>query len=116
MISTLPTAGAAVAVATATTATSTSTNPASTTPVNPVALALLRQVLGHFSDATPEQVVPEADLASLQVDSLTLAEMLFALEDQIGVTLDEPSVRPHTVADILCLIEPHLASIQARAA
>lgn len=102
MMSTLPPVGAAVAPISA--------------PTNPAALALLRQVLGHFSDATPEQVVPEADLASLQVDSLTLAEMLFALEDQIGVTLDEPAVRPQTVADILCLIQPHLDMIQARAA
>ncbi len=118
MISTVPIAGAAVASTTTPAATpvnAPNTAP-NTPPVNPVALALLRQVLGHFSDASPEQVVPEAELASLQVDSLTLAEMLFALEDQIGVTLDEPSVRPQTVADILHLIEPHLASIQARAA
>ena len=73
-------------------------------------------MLGQFSDATAGQVVPEASLASLQVDSLTLAEMLFALEDQIGVALAEPTERPQTVADILCLIEPHLALLQARAA
>lgn len=73
------------------------------------ALDLLRQVLAHFSDAPPEQVVPEAELDSLQVDSLTLAEMLFALEDRIGVPMAEPAERPKTVADLLRLIEPHLA-------
>jgi acyl carrier protein len=80
------------------------------------ALDLLRQVLVHFSDALPEQVVPEAELSALQVDSLTLAEMLFELEDCIGVTLDEPAERPQTVADILQLIEPHLALLQRQAA
>ena len=115
MISTLPTVGA-TPVAPTSAPTGAPTGVPTSAPTNPVALALLRQVLGHFSDATPEQVVPEAHLASLQVDSLTLAEMLFALEDRIGVTLDEPSVRPQTVADILRLIKPHLASIQARAA
>jgi len=87
-------------------------NPTDTT----TALNLLHQVLGHFTDAAPEQIVPEAALTDLQVDSLTLAEMLFELEDRLGVTLPEPAVRPQTVADVLGLIEPYLAQISARAA
>lgn len=79
-------------------------------------LDLLRQVLAHFTDATPEQIVPEAELASLQVDSLTLAEMLFELEDRIGVPMAEPTERPQTVADVLRLIEPYMDQIRAKAA
>ena len=85
-------------------------------PLGATALDLLRQVLCHFSDALPEQIVPEADLVSLQVDSLTLAEMLFELEDRIGVPMAEPTEKPQTVADILRLIEPHLDLIRARTA
>lgn len=87
-------------------------NPTNTT----TALALLRQVLGHFTDATPEQIVPEAALTDLQIDSLTLAEMLFALEDRLGVAMPEPTERPQTVADVLALIAPYLAQIGDQAA
>lgn len=83
---------------------------------NTTALDLLRQVLGQFTDATVEQIVPDAELSSLQVDSLTLAEMLFELEDRIGVTMAEPKTPPKLVSDILLLIEPHLDVIRARAA
>ena len=83
---------------------------------NTTALYLLRQVLGQFTDATVEQIVPDAELSSLQVDSLTLAEMLFELEDRIGVTMEEPKTPPKLVSDILLLIEPHLDVIRARAA
>ena len=81
-------------------------------PADAAALDLLRQVLGHLTDATPEQIVPEAELASLQIDSLTLAELLFALEDRLGVTVVEPSERPQTVADVLRMIAPQLAQLQ----
>ena len=80
------------------------------------ALALLRQVLGHFTDATPEQIVPGAALTDLQIDSLTLAEMMFELEDRLGVAMPEPAERPQTVADVLALIVPYLAQIGDQAA
>lgn len=86
------------------------------TPDSTAALDLLRQVLAHFTDVPPEQIVPEAELVALQVDSLTLAEMLFELEDRIGVTMAEPAERPTRVADILLLIEPHVELIRARTA
>jgi acyl carrier protein len=85
-------------------------------PHNMTALDLLRQVLGQFIDAPAEQIVPEAELTALQVDSLTLAEMLFELEDRIGVTMEEPKTPPRLVSDILLLIEPHLDAIRAKAA
>lgn len=85
-------------------------------PADAAALDLLRQVLGHLTDAPPEQIVPEAELASLQIDSLALAEMLFALEDRLGVTVIEPNERPQTVADVLRLIAPQLAQLQPGAA
>jgi len=86
------------------------------TPDTTTALDMLRQVLGQFTDAPLDQLTPETELASLQVDSLTLAEMLFALEDRIGVTMDEPKEPPKLVSDVLTLIEPHLDTIRAKAA
>ena len=80
-----------------------------------LSLNLLRQVLGKFSDAQPEEIVPEAELAALQIDSLTLAEMLFELEDRVGVSMNEPREVPRTIGDILSLVEPHLEQIRAKA-
>lgn len=81
-----------------------------------LALNLLRQVLAKFSDAKPEAIVPEAELSALEVDSLTLAEMLFELEDRVGVSMNEPREPPRTIGDILRLIEPHLEQIRAKVA
>lgn len=86
------------------------------TPAPTDALDLLRQVLAQFSDVPAEQVVPEAELASLQVDSLTAAEMLFELEDRLGASIADPGAPPRTVADVLALVEPHLPRQTTRAA
>ena len=47
--------------------------------------------------------------------SLSLAELLFELEDRVGAAMAEPTARPQTVADVLALIEPHLAALRTQA-
>ncbi|ODU07528.1 MAG: hypothetical protein ABS84_16260 [Rubrivivax sp. SCN 71-131] len=79
-------------------------------------LTLIRQVIGKYSDAPAESVQPQARLADLDLDSLSLAEMLFALEDTIGTSIAEPTERPKTVADLQRLIEPFMAQLAAKAA
>lgn len=79
-------------------------------------LTLIRKVIGKYCDAPAEKVVPGATLAELDVDSLSLAEMLFALEDTIGSPIAEPTERPRTVADLQRLIEPFMAQLAAKAA
>lgn len=77
-------------------------------------LALIRQVIEKYCDAAPETIVPEATLADLNVDSLSLAEMLFALEDKLGTSIAEPTERPQTVADLQHLVEPFMAALHAK--
>lgn len=79
-------------------------------------LSLIRQVIGKYTDAAPEAVVPEAALEDLEVDSLSLAEMLFALEDTLGTSIAEPTQRPQTVADLMKLIEPFMDVLARKAA
>lgn len=74
-------------------------------------LSLIRQVIGKYCDAPPDAVVPEATLADLNVDSLSLAEMLFALEDKLGISIEEPAERPQTVADLQRIVEPHIGQL-----
>lgn len=86
------------------------------TPGSLTALDVLRRVLCRFSDVAPEQVVPEAELSALQIDSLTLAELLFELEDLVGTPMADPAAPPTHVSDLLLLIEPHLGAIASRSA
>lgn len=79
-------------------------------------LTLIRQVISKYCDAPAEAVVPEATLADLDVDSLSLAEMLFALEDTLGTSIAEPTQRPQTVADLMKLIEPFMDVLARKAA
>jgi acyl carrier protein len=81
----------------------------------PDSLTLIRQVIGKYCDAPPEAVVPEATLADLNVDSLSLAEMLFALEDTLGTQIAEPTRRPQTVAELQSLVEPFMGALSAAA-
>lgn len=75
---------------------------------NMTALDLIRKTFVKYTGCDPEVIVHEASLADLGVDSLTLAEMLFALEDQLGVIIVDTEVRSMTVAELIALIEPHL--------
>ncbi|MCA0239451.1 MAG: acyl carrier protein [Proteobacteria bacterium] len=78
-------------------------------------LSLIRQVIVKYCDAPVESIVPSATLADLNVDSLSLAEMLFALEDTLGTSIAEPSERPQTVADLQRLIEPFMSELAKKA-
>jgi acyl carrier protein len=80
------------------------------------ALTLIRQVITKYTDAAPDAVQPEASLADLEVDSLSLAEMLFALEDTLGKSIAEPTQRPQTVADLMQLVQPYLGELAGKAA
>jgi acyl carrier protein len=79
-------------------------------------LALIRQVIQKYCDTAPEAIVPEATLEDLNVDSLSLAEMLFALEDTLGTSIAEPTERPRTVADLQKLIEPFMGQLAGKTA
>lgn len=78
-------------------------------------LTLIREVIGKYCDAAPEAVTPDATLADLEVDSLSLAEMLFTLEDTLGTSIAEPTERPKTVADLQRLVEPFMSQLAAKA-
>jgi acyl carrier protein len=73
------------------------------------ALNLVRQTLTRYTDTPPDEIQLETALASLQVDSLTLAELLFELEDRLGVTLSETSTVPRLISDVIVLIEPFIS-------
>lgn len=50
-----------------------------------------------------------AELASLGVDSLSLLELMFEIEEKFGVKVDEDTPPPRICGDVVALIE-HLAA------
>src|SRR5258706_3175979 len=52
----------------------------------------LRQMITEEFELDPEKVQPETALGSLGIDSLSVAEFIFSVEDKFNVTLPEPRV------------------------
>mgnify|MGYP003508975193 FL=1 len=77
---------------------------------------LIRQFL-HERVGTPhDQVVNDALLDDLGVDSLMLAELMFEAEDRLGISIDSNVTVPKTVGNMVQLIDTLLAAKAAKAA
>lgn len=79
-------------------------------------LNLVQQALSQYVDVPVERMTPDAQLQDLQIDSLTLAELLFEIEDRLGVELSETDVIPKTVGDLVRLVQPHIDPDQFKSA
>jgi acyl carrier protein len=75
-------------------------------------LNLLHEVISEYVDVTGKKIDASTELVQLGVDSLTLAELLFALEDRIGTPMGEPTTMPLTVGDVIAFMKPHLDRVQ----
>ena len=73
------------------------------------ALNLVRQALTKYTDTPIDQIQLDTVLADIQIDSLTLAELMFELEDRLGVSMAEAPTLPKQVADLIALVEPYLS-------
>jgi len=68
-------------------------------------LTLLREFLHKRENIDPARVTPETSLEELKVDSLLLLELLFELEDKLGVTMPHDITPPKTVGDLLAIVD-----------
>ncbi|HJV93357.1 MAG TPA: phosphopantetheine-binding protein [Azonexus sp.] len=68
-------------------------------------LGLIREFLQDRIGVAPEQVVSEAPLAPLGVDSLMMLELMFEFEDRFGITLSKDLKSPTTVGDMAELMD-----------
>ena len=55
-------------------------------------LETLRQMIIEEFELDPEKVQPDTELASLGIDSLSLAEFIFDVEDKFKVEIPDPRV------------------------
>jgi acyl carrier protein len=76
----------------------------------------LRGLLARDFDIKPELLQPETTLESLDIDSLRMIEIMFAIEDEfkMTVTADPAELKGlTTLADLARFIDAHGAKSQA---
>lgn len=68
----------------------------------------------HF-DVPIEKLVPEATMESLKIDSLSMIEFLFEMEDKLGINLSESREPLKTLGDVFSEIDKALQAKTANA-
>ena len=68
---------------------------------------IVKKIIVDTINCEPEAVTPEADLINdLEIDSLAFVELSMALEEELGIVIDdEKMVGLKTVADFVKLID-----------
>ena len=65
----------------------------------------LRATLIKEYSLDPDKLVPDAPLEDLGIDSLGIAELLFNVEDEFGITLPPEAVQLPTMGDVVRYID-----------
>jgi len=65
----------------------------------------LAQVLSEKYDVSPDAISPEATLTELGLDSLTVVELLFDVEDEFGIEVSEERATFQTLAEAAALVD-----------
>ncbi|HEY8100177.1 MAG TPA: phosphopantetheine-binding protein [Burkholderiaceae bacterium] len=72
-------------------------------------LARLQTLMQQELNLDSLQVAPEQPLAELGIDSLSMIEFMFTLEEEFGCELPQDDKNLHTIADIVRIIDTALA-------
>ena len=67
--------------------------------------AFLAEVLSEKYDVDPTTISPEATLTDLGLDSLTVVELLFDVEDEFEIEIPEERATFETLAEAAALVE-----------
>ena len=67
--------------------------------------AFLAEVLSQKYDVDREAISPEATLTELGLDSLTIVELLFDVEDEFGIEVPEERATFQTLAEAAALVD-----------
>ncbi len=73
-------------------------------------IELIRNFLNDRQGIEASNVVPEALLADLGIDSLMMLELIFECEDRFGIKLPEHVKSPRTVGEMVALMDGLIAS------
>lgn len=79
-------------------------------------LSLIRNALHERYDVAAETVMPETKLETLGIDSLGLVELMFEVEDRLGIRMPQDFPTPATVADLVDIVSKVLNAHQGQPA
>ena len=65
----------------------------------------MAEVLSEKYDVAREAISPEATLTELGLDSLTIVELLFDVEDEFGIEIPEERATFQTLAEAAALVD-----------
>jgi acyl carrier protein len=68
-------------------------------------LELLRDFIKRRVANPPEEITMESRLEDIGVDSLTLLDLMFDMEDKFGVRMPDDLPRPETVTELIAIFE-----------
>ena len=67
--------------------------------------AFLAELLSEKYDVAQDAISPEATLTELGLDSLTVVELLFDVEDEFGIEVPEERATFETLAEASALVD-----------
>ena len=70
-------------------------------------LDLIKDYLSRHADNPPENLTPETRLDELGIDSMSLLELMFEVEDKYNIHLPDDVPTPETVGQFLELMEQY---------
>ncbi|MFB8131074.1 acyl carrier protein [Streptomyces mirabilis] len=72
----------------------------------------LVEILARLHDAPADRISPEATIAELGVDSLTMVEISIRVERDLGVAIGDDELRPDlTLVDLAGLVDARRAAL-----
>ena len=74
----------------------------------------IQRMMSEQFDLKPEVLTPDAQLETLGVDSLSVIEFMFNIEDEFKIKLPDERVELKTVQDIANIVDRLIAGQQGR--
>ncbi len=78
-------------------------------------LQTIRDMMVKQFDLKPEDLTPEATLEGLGLDSLSVIEFMFNLEDELKIKFPEERVELKTLGDVVNLVDKLIAEQKSAA-
>ena len=72
-------------------------------------LQVIQNMMVKQFDLEPENLTPEATLESLGLDSLSVAEFTFHIEDELKITFPNERIELKTLQDVVNLVDKYVA-------
>ena len=76
----------------------------------------MKRIIIKDFELSPERLAPDTPLADIELDSLAVTELIFALEDEFNVTAKSNGQGMQTLGDIASYIDQLIAERDAPAA